>query len=54
MKEILKHIPPKGIDYWYDETDLIEPVDGHKPEKSNLVRETVIFTPRSNSYPEED
>lgn len=59
MKEIIgeqlrPHIPPKGIDYWFDETDLIESVDGHKQGKNNPIRETLIFTASPTPFPEED
>lgn len=60
MKEIIKeqirfkHIPPQGINYWFDETDLIEPVDGHRQGKNSPIREIPIFISSSNLYPEED
>lgn len=63
MKEIIgeqlrPHIPPKGINYWLDETDLVESVDGHRQRKNNPknnpIREILIFASLSNPFPEED
>lgn len=60
MKEIIKeqirfkHIPPQGINYWFDETDLIEPIDGRRQGENGLVREIPIFTASPNPFPEED
>lgn len=57
VKEIIakhRHIPPEGINYWRDETDLVEPADGREQKKNSLVKEIPIFIPPSNSYTEED